>query len=113
MFQIRNETGGEIPPEVMKRIAYGIFLTGYWCRQCLENYDIEHVIAVQGDYYVLKIIYRLSETGINYKITSPRIQELLLRIVEDLKRALSDAQEEGQGLLGKLYYCIGNQEGAQ
>lgn len=113
VFQISNETGGEIPPDVMKRIAYGMFLTGYWCQQCLENYEIENVIAIEGEYYALKIIYRPSAAEMDYKITSPRIQTLLLRIVEDLKRALSDAQDLRQGLLGTLYYRFENQEGAQ
>lgn len=104
VFQINNETGGEIPPEIMKRIAYGIFLTGYWSQQCLENYEIENVIAIEGDYYVLKILYLPSEHDMDYKITSPRIQNLLLRVVEDLKGALADAQEEGGKLLRKLYF---------
>ncbi len=104
IFQISNETGAEIPPEIMKRIAYGIFLTGYWCQQCLENYDIENVIAIEGDYYVLNISYLPSENEMDYKITSPRILNLLLRVVEDLKSALSDAQEAGQKLLCKLYF---------
>ena len=104
VFQISNETGGEISPEAMKRIAYGIFLTGCWCQQCLENYEIENVIVTEGDYYVLKIRYLPSENDMDYKIKSPRIRNLLLRITEDLKCALSDTQEAGEKLLCRLYF---------
>ncbi len=104
VFQIYNKTGGEISTEPMKRIAYAIFLTGYWCQQCLENYEVENVIAVEGDFYVLKISYLPSEEDMDYKITSPRIQKLLLHIAEDLKCALSDAQKTEQNLVSRLYF---------
>ena len=106
-FQLDNQAGNQIPGSVMCRIAYGMFLWGYLCWQCLDSYRLENVIDLEGDCFVLKILYQYPENGMRFKIKSAAVQKLLQRIVRDLEHALCEQVEEQgaeQGLAVKMYF---------
>ncbi len=109
VFKIINQTGGDIPSLVMRRIAYGIYLIGCLCWQCLEGYHIENIIEREKDAYVLKVHQLFPDGTVSYKIKSPNALKLLLRMVQDLARVLSDNVEEqelGKDIAVKLYYML-------
>ncbi len=111
IFKVCNNTGSEIPGTVMRRIAYGMFLIGYLCWQCLDAYHIENMIGTEGDAYVLKIQQFYPDENVSYKIKSPAVLKLLLRTVQDLGRTLSDGvaeQEVGKKIVVKMYYAVEN-----
>lgn len=103
-FIIQSRTDGEIPVTVMNRIAYVMFLTGFLCEQCLEEYHVENTLEEEDKEYVLRIRYDWDKD--RHKNTGSQEEKLLQRMVKELECALSDRMtvEEGYKYVIKLYF---------
>ncbi|MEY8234205.1 response regulator [Lachnospiraceae bacterium 66-29] len=106
-LQIYDKSGTEIPAVIMDRIAYGIFLVGFLCWQCLKCYYVEAAVEVEGDHYVLKILCQYPEYQNASKIPYPRIMTLFVRTVRELGGVISDhmvSDIKDQRAAVKLYF---------
>ena len=75
----------------------------------MEGYHIENIIEREKDAYVLKVHQLFPDGTVSYKIKSPNALKLLLRMVQDLARVLSDNVEEqelGKDIAVKMYYML-------
>ncbi len=107
IFQIYNQTGEEIPMVIMNRIAYGAFLIGHLCQQCLQSYHVEIAVEATEDNYILKSLCQYSEHGPGYKVSHSRVRKLLKDIVKELEYSISDRvvrDVKGQRMAEKLYF---------
>lgn len=95
-FIIQNKVREEIPVAVMNRIAYAMFLAGFLCENCLEQYYIESILEAEADEYVLTLKYEW-KNGDNGRKRDLGTQRLMQRIIRELERALSDRMAEEAG----------------
>lgn len=92
-FIIQSKVQEEIPVTVMNRIAYVMFLSGFLCESCQENYYIENILETKSDEYVLTVTYDWDDTK-NGRTKDLRTQKLMRRMIRELERALSDRMDE-------------------
>ena len=106
-FRIQNKTEQEIPPDIMTKLAYGILLSGYYCKHALTAYHTVLTINMEDSFYVLQISCKYAQEGEVYKIKNEKCRQLLERILTEIARTLSDkmlSRAGEQEFAAKLYY---------
>ena len=111
-FQIRNRVGKNIENETMQQMAYVIFISGYMCRKMVRTYQIAASIDMEDDNYVVKIYYKHPEGTLDFKFQSERTRKVMLFIVDEIVRAISEKvcrTKENNPLLAKIYFRKGEE----
>ncbi len=111
-FQFGSQAKGEIPPRLMARIGYGMFLLGYLCQEVLaECQAVMGIRQEEGD-YLLQIACQYPQGNNAFRIKNPRLRQLLGHVVEGIAMSLADRAAgtvKGQGFAMRLMF---RQEGS-
>ena len=112
IFQLSSQAEGEIPPEMMSRIGYGMFLMGYLCQKVLSECQVAMGIRKEEGGYALRMACRYPQDGSAFRISSPRLRQILGHVVEKVAKSLASQMAgafKGQGFAVRLMF---QQEGS-
>lgn len=100
VFQMKKKNSQEIPNENLQKIAYTIFIVGYFSKNFLEQYEWKTVIESEGEGYVLEVYLK-------YPPKDGKIAEILIELEEQMIHIFADrtVRKVSEGLLvEKIYY---------
>lgn len=102
-FQMKNTNSQEIPNEILLKIAYTIFITGYIFREVFGQYQLKAVVEGNGEEYILELLCKfLEKDGKVVEVIQQLEEEMLNNLAEKTLKEMS-----GGILAEKVYYKKG------
>ena len=102
-FQLKNRNSQEIPNEILLKIAYTIFISGYISKEFFGQYQLKAVVEGNGEEYILELFCKFQEKA-------GKVVEVIRQLEEEMIDILAEKtlKETSGGLLAeKIYYKKG------
>lgn len=102
-FQLKNKNSQEIPNEILLKIAYTIFITGYISKEVFGQYQLKAFIEKNEKEYILELLCKFPEKD-------GKVVEVILQLEEETLNILAEKilKEMSGGILAeKVYYKKG------
>ena len=110
VFQAGSQAGEGVPPEIIDKVGYGMFLVGYLSQQLLEEYQVGAALKGGEDGYVLQMLCRFPQDKDVFRVRSAAARQFLGHLAEKILGSLAErmaAGVNGQGFAIQLVYGIG------
>lgn len=102
-FQMKNRNSQEIPNEILQKIAYTIFITGYISREFFGEYQLQAVIEEKEEAYILELSCKLPKK-------EGKVAEVIMQLEDKMLDILAEKtlkKRSGELLIEKVYYKKG------
>lgn len=111
VFRLKKINSQEIPNEILRKIAYTIFIAGYISKEIFGQYQMKLVIDEEKEEYVLGLLVKIPtrEQG-NHQVES-RVVEMVMQMTEKMMDIFAGRRlrETSEGLVAeKIYYKKGD-----
>ncbi len=107
VFRLKREHNQELPDEVLKKIAYTIFIVGYVAKEIYGQYQLKTVIDKKNEGFVLGLLLKIPGQKSAQTIFGKRVTEVVRQVTQKMIDILakSSLQEVSENLIAeKIYY---------
>lgn len=101
-FQMKKNSQ-EIPNEILQKIAYTIFITGYISREFFGEYQLQAVVEEKEEAYILELFCKFPQR-------EGKVTEVIMQLEDEMLDILAEKilkERSGKLLAEKVYYKKG------